>query len=131
MQSAPIQFGELRNLNGIGEKIAQNIVNFLQHETTILRDVESYVKIIDVENTVTAQSRYAGQTWVITGTFETSRSEITARLERLGITVSSSISSKTDALLCGDSPGSKLDRAKKLRVKICDASDISELNVTN
>lgn len=125
-KSAASDVAELRNLPGIGEKIAQNIADFLARETQLLNDVQQYVTVIGVEST-TPQSKYTGQTWVITGTFDMPRSEIAARLESMGIKVASSVSSKTDVLLCGESPGSKLDRAKSLGVKILEMSDLDKL----
>jgi len=62
-----------------------------------------------------------GKTFVITGTLEAlSRDEAAARIESLGGKVTSSLSKKTDYLVVGESPGTKLDKAEKLGVKTLD-----------
>jgi DNA ligase (NAD+) len=60
----------------------------------------------------------AGKTVVITGTLPgISREEAAERIEAAGATVSSSVSKKTDYVVVGESAGSKLDKAKSLRVR--------------
>ena len=62
-----------------------------------------------------------GKTFVITGTLEAfSREEAKARIEALGGKVTNSLSSKTDYLVVGESPGTKLDKATKLGVATLD-----------
>jgi NAD-dependent DNA ligase len=60
----------------------------------------------------------AGKTIVITGTFEYfERSTLTAQLQALGAKVTNTVSKKTDLLLAGDAPGSKLDKATSLGIE--------------
>jgi DNA ligase (NAD+) len=60
-----------------------------------------------------------GQTFVITGTLETmTRDEAKARLQALGAKVAGSVSKKTTALIVGNDPGSKLQKAQELNVAI-------------
>ena len=62
-----------------------------------------------------------GKTFVITGTLEAfSREEAKARIEAAGGKVTNSLSAKTDYLVVGDSPGTKLDKATKLGVATLD-----------
>lgn len=62
---------------------------------------------------------FAGKTVVITGTLENmTRDEAKARLRELGAKVTNSLSSKTDFLLVGANPGSKLAKAEELGVEI-------------
>ena len=69
-----------------------------------------------------------GKTFVITGTLEAfSREEAKARIEALGGKVTNSLSSKTDYLVVGESPGSKLDKATKLGVATLDEKAFTEL----
>jgi DNA ligase (NAD+) len=68
------------------------------------------------------------KTFVITGTLEKySRSEAKKRIEAAGGKVSSAVSGSTDYLVCGDSPGSKLDRAQELGVNVIDEAGLLEL----
>ncbi len=70
----------------------------------------------------------AGQTFVITGALETmTRDEAKDRLQLLGAKVSGSVSGKTSYLVVGADPGSKLDKAEKLGVKILNEQALIEL----
>lgn len=69
--------------------------------------------------TVSEDGPLVGKTVVITGTLENmTRDEAKAELQRLGAKVTSSLSSKTDFLLAGANPGSKLAKAEKLGVEV-------------
>src|SRR5881392_1415278 len=63
----------------------------------------------------------AGKTFVLTGTLPSmTREEASVKIEAVGGHVSSSVSKKTDYVLAGEEAGSKLEKAKKLGVKIID-----------
>ena len=60
-----------------------------------------------------------GKTIVITGTLENfSRQQVEQAVKRIGGKTSSSVSKNTDIILAGKNPGSKLDKARSLGVKI-------------
>lgn len=69
----------------------------------------------------------AGKTYVITGTLSIPRDEIKQRLHAMGAKVTDSVSAKTDGVIVGDKPGSKLAKAQKLGVPIFDESDFNQL----
>ncbi|HEX6308269.1 MAG TPA: NAD-dependent DNA ligase LigA [Longimicrobiales bacterium] len=68
-----------------------------------------------------------GRTFVITGTHGMSRKEITTLVERHGGRVTGSVSRSTDFLVAGENPGSKLDRAKELGVRVIDEHELLEM----
>lgn len=65
------------------------------------------------------QSEFYNKTICITGSFQNyNRTELSNLLELKGAKITSSISKKTDLLICGENAGSKLEKAEKLKIKI-------------
>jgi DNA ligase (NAD+) len=65
-------------------------------------------------------SKIKGTTWVITGTLSQPRDEIAEQIVQRGGKVSGSVSKKTGYVLAGEEAGSKLEKAKKLGIRIVD-----------
>lgn len=113
---------ELKQWQGIGDKIAQSVVDYFK-EPAHLREIE-----LLLERNVVPQAPkisrihghpFAGKTFVLTGTLkEYSRSDATALIKERGGKVTGSVSKNTDYLLAGEDSGSKLDKAKQLHVAI-------------
>ena len=74
-----------------------------------------------------AEGPLSGKTLVITGTLAAPRAEVELRIRAAGGSASSSVSKKTDYVLAGDNPGSKLDKARKLGVEIIDEKRFEKL----
>jgi len=68
-----------------------------------------------------------GLTIVVTGTLSKPRNEIEERIERLGGHAAGSVSKKTSYVLAGEEAGSKLDKAKKLGVKVINEEEFEKL----
>jgi len=68
-----------------------------------------------------------GKTLVITGTLSAPREDIIARIEGAGGKVTGSVSAKTDYVVAGSDPGSKLDKARKLGVAVVDEAGLGGL----
>ncbi len=74
-----------------------------------------------------AEAPLAGQTFVLTGSLSRPRRELKEELESLGATVSASVSQKTSCLVAGESPGSKLAKARELGVEVLDEAGLKRL----
>lgn len=69
----------------------------------------------------------AGKTFVLTGTLSRPREAVKAHMEALGAKVSGSVSTKTDYLVAGADPGSKLDKAQALGIAVLDEHALEQL----
>jgi DNA ligase (NAD+) len=73
---------------------------------------------------IAARGPFAGKTFVLTGTLPSlTREAATAKIEAAGAKVSGSVSKKTDFVLAGEEAGSKLEKARQLRVKILNETE--------
>jgi DNA ligase (NAD+) len=75
-----------------------------------------------------ANAPLAGLTFVLTGTLpKYTREQATEIIEGLGGKVTGSVSKKTDYVIAGDNPGSKLDKARQLGIKVIDEKEFEQL----
>ncbi len=120
---AEASFEELAGIYGIGEKIAQSSIDWFQDE----ENGEEYFRlteILDIYKKEKQSQKFAGKTFVITGTMQNfSRDELKKIIQENGGKVSSQVSAKTDYLLVGEKPGSKLKKAESLGVEILREQD--------
>jgi DNA ligase (NAD+) len=118
---------EISRIRGIGDAIAQAVVGFFD-EPKNRKLVERLEKLgLTIQEPVAAHSTgpLAGQTYVVTGTLPSlSRAKATELIEAAGGTVTDSVSKKTTALVVGADAGSKLDKAKALRVAVIDEAEL-------
>ena len=120
---------EMVEIDGIGETVAIAIQDYF-NDNNNKNIVESCLQLgIEIIPTTydTSKMTMLNHKVVITGSFESlSRSDLKLRLEKLGATVSSSVSSKTSVVIVGKNPGSKLSKAQDLSIKIVEEKDLFE-----
>ena len=118
---------KLQEVNDIGEVSADCIFRFFGDEKNKvllqrLREAGVNMAYIPEEG---ADERFAGQTFVITGTLPSmDRKEAAALIEKFGGKVAGSVSKKTAYVLAGENAGSKLTKANELGIKVISEEDI-------
>jgi DNA ligase (NAD+) len=122
---------ELREVREIGPEISASLASFFQEERNrqvIARLLERGLTIAPQELPTSGSQALSGQTFVFTGGLEHySRDQAKELVERHGGSVSSSVSKKTSYVVAGADPGSKLDQARKLGVKILSEGEFTAL----
>ena len=110
----------LEAIDQIGPIIAKSIYEYFHDEKNIsVIDQLSAAGVNPKQPTSRRTSVLAGKTIVVTGTLENfTRSEIERTIKDNGAKTSSSVSAKTDFVLAGNNPGSKLQKARQLGVTI-------------
>jgi DNA ligase (NAD+) len=114
----------LMQVNEIGERIAQSVLNYFADEanTSIVKRLAAHGLQMTVDETILTDrsDSLKGLSIVVSGTFtKHSRDEYKAMIEQHGGKCSGSVSGKTDYILAGDNMGpAKLEKATKLGVKI-------------
>ena len=121
---------ELAGIDGVGEVIAQSIVEWFEvdwHRNIIKKWSDAGVAMVNAKGADVPQT-LAGLTFVVTGGLEGfTRDSIAETITAHGGKPSSSVSKKTDYVLVGSDPGSKLAKAQELGVTIIDEARFLEL----
>ncbi|HPB59537.1 MAG TPA: NAD-dependent DNA ligase LigA [Candidatus Saccharicenans sp.] len=121
---------DLMQIEGIGPEVAKGIVFFFAQPENrkLLKELkEAGLKFKETEKESSPRP-LEGLTFVLTGTLSSmTRDEAKERIEQLGGNVSSSVTSKTDYLVVGEEPGSKLAKARELGVKIINEKEFLSL----
>ena len=123
---------ELTALDGIGPTIAASMVEWSSNPRN--RDLVTKLKRAGIHPKVESRAadkasggRLSGKMFVITGTLSKPRDEIAAMIKSAGGKMTDSASKKTDYLIVGESPGSKLAKAQSLGVTILDKTALGKL----
>ncbi len=123
-------YDDLSALDGIGEKMAQSIVDYFSNQKNIDMIDEMIALGVKIKNKYSNAQvlRLKGQSFVITGTLETlSRDEAQAKLKELGAKTPSSVSKNTNFVVVGENPGSKAIKARELGIKILSEKELIEI----
>jgi DNA ligase (NAD+) len=122
---------ELEAIEGIGPTIAESLARFFadrRNAAEIERLREFGVHWRKTKPKPRGKGALAGKTFVLTGTLAgMTRAEAKARIQALGGKLTSSISKKTDYVVAGSDPGSKLGKARELRVQVLDEPALEKL----
>ena len=123
-------YEELYMKEEIGKIIAKSITDFFKEEQTLdlINKLKEYGVNMEAIKEEGADERFAGLTFVLTGTLEKySRDEAQEIIEKLGGKNSGSVSKKTSYVLAGESAGSKLTKAQELGIKIITENEFEEM----
>ena len=129
MNDAEASVAKLEEVEEVGPRIAESIRDFFAEPSNMelvnrLRDAGLQFKGKKKER----GTKLAGKTFVLTGTLPTySRDEMKKMIEDAGGKVTGSVSKKTDYVVAGADAGSKLDKARELKVAVIDEAAMLEL----
>ncbi|WP_099239627.1 NAD-dependent DNA ligase LigA [Synechococcus sp. BDU 130192] len=127
-------FAQLQGVYGIGEEIAQSVVDWFRVDANQQLIEKLQQAGLTFAQTQTAQTQtnrqISGKTFVITGTLPTlKRTEAAEKIKAAGGKVTSSVSKNTDYLVAGENAGSKLDKARQLGIQELNENQLLELLV--
>ena len=121
---------QLIELDNIGEITADAICAWFKDESNLneLNNLLSFGIVPVFKEKANNSGIFGGQFVVLTGTLQDfKRSEAQKLIEELGGECQSSVTAKTTLVIAGESAGSKLEKAKKLGIKIIDESTFKEM----
>jgi DNA ligase (NAD+) len=121
---------ELATVDGVGNVIAESIIEWFQVDwhRNIVKRWQSAGVVMQLQEEQKMPQSLAGLTFVVTGGLESfSRDGINEVITAHGGKSSSSVSKKTDYLLAGSDPGSKLAKAQELGIPVIDEAKFKEL----
>jgi DNA ligase (NAD+) len=121
---------ELANIDGVGETIAQSITDWfdIDWHRAIVSKWEKAGVIMVAQAAAQLPQTLAGLTFVVTGGLESfTRDSIAETIVAHGGKAASSVSKKTDYVLVGSDPGSKLAKATELGVPVIDETRFKQI----
>ncbi|MAT48967.1 MAG: hypothetical protein CMA27_03960, partial [Euryarchaeota archaeon] len=119
------QNSELTIIDGIGEKVAEIFREGINKRLELIYELSDIIKITDQKEA--QKGIFELNTFCITGSLSKPRKEISLAIKSVGGKVVSSVSSKLDYLVAGESAGSKFNKAKELGVTIIDENELFDL----
>jgi DNA ligase (NAD+) len=121
---------DITEVDSIGPIIADSVVQFFaqKHNQEIVSSLREHGLNFTMEEQEQASQELEQKKFVLTGKLPSfTRKEATALIEKHGGSTTSSVSSNTDYLLAGESPGSKYEKAQQLNIPILDEETFLEL----
>lgn len=128
---AQAEIEELEAVPDVGPVVASHVHEFLRQEENlaVIEALRKHGVNWSVEQVAKSGTQpLRGKTFVLTGTLKSmTRDEARERIEQAGGKVTGSVSSKTDYLVVGADPGSKLKKAQDLGVEVLDETGLGQL----
>jgi len=119
LESASVD--DLRSIGGVGPTVAEGVHDYFQlpaSRALIARLLQAGIAIKQPER---HEGPLTGKTFVLTGTLSSlTRGQAEERIKSLGGAIGSNVTKKTDYLIVGADPGSKLEKAQRLKVAVLD-----------
>ena len=130
---AKASFEELQKIEGIGPNIATGIVDWFARKENIeliqkFKSAGVITREVVTGNEKREEQMFSGLIFVITGTLSGfGREEVKEFIQARGGKVTDSVSAKTSYLVLGENPGSKLEKARGLGVKVIGEEELRKL----
>ncbi len=122
---------DLMKIREVGPGVAESVHDFLHDDKNrdLIREMLDSGLVVEPEKVDRpVQSAVSGKTFVVTGSLSRfTRKEAEDVIKRLGGRPAGSVSGKTDYLVAGELPGSKLDKAKELGITVLSEQEFIEM----
>jgi DNA ligase (NAD+) len=120
------------DIKGIGPEIASSVVSYFQNRENLqlVKELQKAGLRFEVKrhNRLAEESVLEDKKIVVTGALNSySRKEVKELISRLGGKVTSSVSSETDFVVFGENPGSKLQKANELGIRVLSEAEFLDL----
>jgi DNA ligase (NAD+) len=129
LSKAPVE--DLTQIHEVGPVVAQSLHDFfaLPETKAVLKKIKrAGVNLQRLPEEVRSEGALTGKTFVFTGEMVNfTRGQAEARVKALGGRASGSVSAKTDYVVAGNDAGSKLDKARKLGVKVLEEDEFRKM----
>ena len=119
------KYEEIEKIYGIGPIVARSVYEWFKDSDNkkLIKNLLKYIEII----TEKKNQKLSGISFVFTGSMNIDRTEAQSIVRKLGGEVSSSVSKNTTYVVAGNEAGSKLEKAKKLNIKIINEQEFLEM----
>lgn len=124
------EFDQIDRMYGVAQKTANEISKWLENKghQQFIDDLFSEGIMVTNYHSPISANKLQGKSFVVTGTLPTlTREDCHKKIIQYGGNVHTSITAKTDYLILGENPGGKLEKAKRLNVKIISESDFIKM----
>ncbi len=119
-------FENLEKIENIGPKVGKSVYEWFRDENN-KKFLNKLLRRVKIEKYHPQTGKLKGKLFVITGSISMPREQAKTKIQELGGQTSESVSKETDYLVVGSEPGSKLEKAKKLGIKILDEKNFLKM----